>query len=68
MSTKKSRHVNTVSFATQTLRAKYPHEPADTCASLDDYFEDMASQGHELHSFAFRGETQVFVVFKGSSK
>lgn len=68
MSTKKSRHVNTVSFDTGTLRAKYPHDPEDTTASLDDYFEDMHSQGHELHSFAFRGDTKVFVVFKGSSK
>ena len=69
MSTKaKSRAVNTVIFDTNTLRANYPHDPPDTCASLDDYFEDMHSKGHELLTFAFRGDTTVFVVFKGHSK
>ncbi len=68
MSTKKSRHVNTVSFDTNDLRSKYPHTPEDTTASLDDYFEDMHAQGHDLLAFAFRGETKVFVVFKGSGK
>jgi hypothetical protein len=64
----KSRHVDTVSFDTRTLREKYPHDPEDTTASLDDYFEDMHSQGHELLAFSFRGETSIFVVFKGYGK
>jgi len=51
------------------LETSYPHDPEDQMQTIEDYLEDMLSQGFDVQSFAFRGDTSNMVfVFRAVAK
>lgn len=63
------QHLKVEQQAIGDVITNYFHDPEDQPQSMEDYFEDMLSQGYELVSFSFRDSTSNFVsVFRISAK